>query len=198
MGSLDNDTEKQLLTELNEFDKFVEGAFATPAMLEERLSEIESRVAILTRGWRGTVRDGRKNAENSRARDVFTDHVTRFRAITFLIRQLKEALENKTRQQKTFELVEKMVDDKELKKKLQATRKNLPMEADPLPQEYWEAIRLNLGLHFRRVIKVGIENRLRLEAEEEANREMAKVKNPSWGLMKIAEGGGLLELMEQD
>ena len=166
-----DDLQSRLLQETNEFNRFLEDSFASPEIMESRLSEIQARVAILTKGWYGST-------EKDTAREEFNWIMLRFEAITFFIRQLKSAMKAKVATKEHMELILKAISDKKLEKQIKGIQGKLPAaEFDALASESWQAIVLNLGVRLRRAIYTGIENRLRKEVEAQAKAEELRAQN---------------------
>lgn len=179
--------QKELIQETNDFNRFLAGSFVSPEIMEARLSEIQARVAVLTKGWYGT------DDTRCTAREEFNIIMLRFEAITFFIRQMKDALKAKIATKEHYDLIVKAVNDPVLEKKIRTIQDKVPTtEFDPIAKESWDAIVLNLGLKLRRAVYTGIENRLQQEAKEQHEIEKLRAQNP--GLAVAAMGqlpGGL-------
>lgn len=180
-----DDLQKGMITETTEFNKFLRGCFITPETLEDKLSEIQARVAVLTKGWYGT------NDDRCTAREEFNIIMLRFTAITFFIRQMKEALKAKTATKEQYDLIITAVKDKKLEKQIREIQANQPVtEYDPIAKEAWDAIVLNLGLRLERAVYTGIENRMRKEAEAHEEAEKLRAQNAGFLLGEALKSMG--------
>jgi len=183
-----NETIEELHDQLDKFDKTLGTSLKTPQELEKNLSKLESMVAVLTRGWRGSE-------QGDLARGVYKTICIRLRLVFFALRELKDIMQGDATDPKVVEALKVIVkDDKALTKRVSqvfSSRRKAVEGYDDLVTEYWDAVKQRIFVLFHSVVKTGIENRIRKEADEEAAREMAKMKNPSYGLAKILESGDI-------
>ena len=180
------DDPQQVITELKEFDKFLNEAFEVPDRLFSSLDEIESRVAILTKGWRGT--DDREN----NCRWVFKDIMARLRSISFFVRDLRERLK-KGSDAVVYrkDLLKAAITDKSLRSKIEKhLTEQTDVETDPIPKEYWDAIRLNFSLYLGQAVKTGVENRIKKEEDERHEIEKLRASNVGLALSGLIQNPG--------
>jgi hypothetical protein len=179
-----------LKKQLAAFDKLLNEALETPTKLKEKLPAIESAVALMTHGWRGSEK-------TSKARGVFKVTCKRMRDVFFIIDQLSEAIDQEDKAQK--DLLLSLLDgagQPRLKKQVeqaleQRSEGNGGAIIDKVLRRNWEAVKQQVFNDVHPAVKTGIENRIRQEMDEHGRLEDEKVRNPSYGLAQLMKAGGL-------
>jgi hypothetical protein len=177
------DDPQQVVADLKDFDEFLNDAFEVPDKLFASLDEIESRVAVLTKGWRGT--DDKEN----NCRWVFKDIMVKLHSISFFVRDLRERLKKggKTAEYRK-DLLEAAITDKKLRGKIVKRVEIDPV--DPIPKEYWDAIRLNFTIYLGQAVKTGVENRIKKEEDERHEIEKLRAQNVGLALSGLMQNPG--------